>query len=319
MNTQIKSIGDELIVFRPILVYIFPIIGATATLISLFSDFIDQKDFFLNSFIYNSPLINFVLHFALIFYVLGPGRLMINPHTTLNTKLYLLSNFMPAWRILWISWGLLYLINYINNLIISENFTFFIRLNSLKLLSNIINNIGNFSVLFLYIGLSKHNMNKNLITFYYCDNINNINKINYFKGSKFWLFVLMILITINIISIVHAKNVFNSEDVFTIMSSVLASLFMGMLIGKLDSLYLTNKHLTILLLYIYASIQVYYVTYGKSNNSTNLIAESFVSYLAFTMKCIFYLFIYNIFKEDKISYYIFKHNEGKFEYKKNDE
>lgn len=294
--------------------------GALGAFSALIGDLTEGREFVFDWIINRAIYFNAVLHFLLVTLVLLPGRIKLfdlyklvkeskasnidNESKELLAEAYNYHvQFIRNWNKLWISWGVLYILlfaqahyqSFLEESQLSSTSIFEYLMHGINFLLTLINNLGTFYMFRLNFILSpKLTIQKNAAK-------------NYKNSSKkVGLIIAVITIVHFIILILFAIGGLDSRLIenifrfFPIISGVGAALAFGGLAGKLDSNYIAGGQTWILLLFLYAALQVSFATYTTEFSPA---ATALVSYSAFTLKCIFYLFVVKTFESHRILFY----------------
>jgi len=289
-------------------------IGAITTILAVFNHYSNSQSLLNRILVNNSLYVNSFLHYLLIFIVLVLGRVKrieldksfdyyqssITKSSRLKKALEAINNeFLPNWSRLWISWGALYTVFLFfaftsihssteSNLQVAiSTYT----LNEIKYYMNVImsfaNNYGSIFILLMYFSMQSEK-----------------NDYQFIKYILYFLPIIIMIIELCYPYDPTDQTVFNLYSAF---SGVFMAISLGLFIGKLDSKYLNAYQWQLSLLFLYAAIQPFYSVYGSNIDSTSAsFIKAVVSYSAFLLKCIFYLFIYEIFTNKKIVFFYYK-------------
>lgn len=293
--------------------YIFFTIGLLSSFLAIFSHIRGSDTLLKRVLLDNSLYVISIFHCLLVFFVLVIARIKIigkiddiriiqnkhlnNPQRLRKAQKKLNDHFLYYWDFLWMSWGLLYFLfpfstfiedNSLNSIQIEGQksvveFAYQLRyINGLMLFANSIGGFFLFKLAMTFIIMKDKNEEL-------------FDKII----SYIYIFIITILVYVQI----EYSTCRTCIDAASLISGMLVAIPFGLLAGRLDSRYLKAYKWQITLLYVYATLQLFYISY---NTIYIRIPAVIVSYAAFTLKTFFYIFIYDIFRNHKILFFTYK-------------
>lgn len=302
--------------------------GGLAAFISLFGDLSEGGGLINKWFVNNSLYINSILHLALVILVLFSGRLKVNDFHKFrkfylsdkekdNSVVYKIEiitrKFITYWKLLWMSWGGLYTIFFLNafweqeKASISEpdkqmDFIFDISL-------RLFNNIGTVFMILLVFALFPiiyENFSQRLK--YYKDKIFPSNSFSIKSNDKLnnkdyilWLLVSYFLSSFIVSEIIFYKCEFDG-NILSYFGGVIAAVAFAMMAGRFDSFYISAPQYWVILIFLYATLQPAFPSY---TNAESPMLKATIAYTAFTLKGLFYFYVFKQFENWRIFYYYF--------------
>lgn len=205
--------------------------------------------------------------------------------------------FIRYWTGIWVSWFVLY-----SFLLIIETSglnwhgeKFF-----LPLVCDIVNNVGSYFILLCFLTLT-----------YPTDRSNSENF--HWQKNRWGIFLLIITIIELAVKLAFYFKAFDksgypavsvyldsANSMFTIFSGVLAGTSMALFIGRIDSKYIHNRIIILVVLYLYAAIQPLYSEVWPDKFPAVKLA---VLYVALLGKAVLFVFVSSLFRNNRLLFY----------------
>jgi hypothetical protein len=305
-------------------------IGAIGTILGMAGDITEGNEFLREWVVDNATYVIVILHLLLIFLILGPARIRpLNtniPNPVVRRSAQCLNHFfLKAWKLIWISFGFIYIIYAVQLSEATVHQSVFSGINTyyMNLAEAIFDAVGDvastiaiiLAAVFLspeflrdYNAAVKANEREGQSNRYGEEKL--LHFAGYFSKDKFriwWITLLTIgILFLKLVGIHCQFQMFSFSIDPKMVCFAIPILFsagsIGFLAGRLDNPFISNWKWVVILLYVYGSIQIFgSISYGESPEQTPMFY-----YAAFTLKCVWFLFVSDLFADKRILYYAYE-------------
>lgn len=311
------------------------LIGALATLVAMAGD-ITQGNAFLRKWLYESVhVVGALLHLVLIFLILFPGRMrFLNAEVEderVRALLEVLNRFfLRTWTWVWVSLGLLYVVYLFTTLEFQHDkpVTWGVRQFRVRALTILLQDLFNMAssyflwlaYLFLkpeflreYVARIEHAHRAQRVGYAGASNgTGRATKERVFRRSNRWYtflavrnltwFMVLFFIGITVLRYVGMTHLYymdRYEVVCETLIGLVSALALGHISGLLDGRFILKWQWIVVVLFLYASMQ----TLTPALYGDDVVKKALFTYAAFTMKCLFFIFISDFFEGQRVVHY----------------
>ncbi len=295
------------------------IIGALTTVISIAGDYSQGSQFLRTWLVDNKNVLSALLHLMLVVLVLFPGRIrLLNKEvddkrveigiTALNRY------FLRVWTWMWVCFGLLYLVIYFhaqlrtNGFIIDWEKPYIGSILSEIVMVDVFNLSGTICFALCYAFLTPGFLRRYVDSHLQAMDKSGRRRANLWDNKwEFWIPIWMVLLCGVAIFccgrwlvLDHLRFSANLDFYNSVIIGLLAAVAMGFLAGRMDSQFVSNWQWMIFVLYLYAALQAHMPIFYDVDEG----GKAMLTYTAFTMKCLLYIFVSDFFESRRVVYYV---------------
>jgi hypothetical protein len=300
------------------------VIGALTTVISIAGDYTQGSQFLRTWLIDNKNVLSALLHLVLIALVLFPGRIrMLNKEVddveVENCITCLNRYFLRSWNLIWVFFGLMYLVMFFGAQVRSSGQAiiwdreFMPSVLGEEILMDLFNVGSTIAIALSYVFLSPSFLRTNVREVGVALSNSDHDKLrvqrrkanNWLKWSIVQPVLIMLVLGGGVVAmrcqtldlLVHTPHV---ERYLSLVLGLASAMALGYLVGRVDSLFILNWQWVIMLFYLYAAIQAFTPVMYSDEEA----GKAIMSYTAFTMKCMLYIFMSDFFESKRVVYYV---------------
>jgi|GEM_PF-6785964 len=305
-------------------------VGVLGALLSLAGDFTQSNALLQSYVVEQANVVCVVLHLILIALILGPARVrpldtdIHNPYVRASAML-MNRHFLPAWRGIWIFFGMLYvlLLFTAQDLHVVRPITDPKWMYDHKWFEQVLLNLGDlassWAIALCATFLAPRFLRREVFSLARKEKDlregpqhfepPHVGPSCFPKVGHWWLYLSLLFGMLMIFTVftrywaLYWSVEWNHLNwIVDMCIGLISAVVMGMLAGRLDSPFIANWMWVVVLLYAYAFIQPFNnVLEGDDRN-----AEVMFLYAAFSLKCVWFIFVSDMFADRRILYYAYE-------------
>lgn len=290
------------------------LIGVASTAISIAGEWSHGNHYLHEWLVENVTVMGALLHVLLIILILFPGRIRllnedVEDHTVRLLVRCLNKFFVRAWTWIWVSFGLLYAVGLYRTLgpesshpVVFGKAGYGTAMR-VTLLMDVFNVASTLFILLTYAFLSPGFLRDYVRTAKALE-AQGKNPDNWFTKLQFWA-PASLIVCLGCAALCFRSSILyciapsDWDAGITVFLGIASAVVMAYFAGRMDSKFVLNWQWVVVVLFIYAAIQVYSgALYGDQP-----IPKAIFTYSAFTMKCVLFIFMSNFFESRRVVYY----------------
>lgn len=296
-------------------------VGAISAVLGMAGDFTEGNLLLRTWLIEHGNTLNIILHLVLITLILFPARIRPLSTDTMNPDVRRMANcindyFLTAWKVIWASFGVMYLITLFVDLEPHHfhRITFGPDMYDQKMLESMLSDLTDVGSTagILFCGAFVSPMFFRRYALGHDERAPDDRQLRAWKTYKRWLVWGMAIGCIALLAGVLVarffaldwigQHIWSPDSVVHYLLGWLSAVALGILAGRLDSPFIANWHWMILLLYLYGSMQLFSQWMMADDAGTR---AAFL-YMAFSLKCLWFVFVSDLFANKRILYYAYE-------------